>query len=283
MALTPLFDTTAATVDDLRARHPELADRAATDPVLADAVVRLVDVSRSIAGAIRGNPDTVRLIGDHDGFRTEQDPGQYRTALDEAFAADGATDAALRRFKRREFARIAARDLLGLADLPTVGRELSGLADAVIAGGLELAAPADGFAVIGMGKLGGNELNYSSDIDVIFVHDGDAAAAIATARRFVKAVGGSTADGVAWRVDADLRPEGPTGVLSRSVESCRAYYEQRAEAWERQALLKARWCGGDQRVATAFFDAVLPTVWSVRPRPSAWTICWLILGSGWGW
>ncbi len=267
MALTPLFDTTASTVADLLDRHEILADRVADDGVLADTLIRLADASRSITAAIRSNPDVVRLIGDGDTFRVERDPAQYLAALMESFSTEGADDSALRRFKRREFARIAGRDLLGLADLPTVGRELSGLADAVIAGGLHLAEAGDGFTVIGMGKLGGNELNYSSDIDVIFVHDGDSTAAIATARRFIKAVGAAGADGMAWRVDADLRPEGKTGVLSRSVNSCRAYYEQRAEAWERQAMLKARWCGGDRDVASAFFDAVMPTVWTTRPRP----------------
>ncbi len=267
MALPPLFESTETTVADLLDRHESLAERAAADGVLHDALIRLADASRSITAAIRSNPDAASLIADDDRFRVERDPAQYLAARADSFADEGADDSALRRFKRREFARIAARDLLGLADLPTVGRELSGLADAVIAGGLQLADAGDGFAVIGMGKLGGNELNYSSDIDVIFVHEGDATAAIATARRFIKAVGASTADGMAWRVDADLRPEGSSGVLSRSVDSCQTYYEQRAEAWERQAMLKARWCGGDRAVATAFFDAVMPTVWTTRPRP----------------
>ena len=125
--------------------------------------------------------------------------------------------------------RIAGRDLLGVADLRTVGAELAGVADACLHVALGIAAPAVPIAVIGMGKLGGNELNYASDVDVVFVHDGDSAEAERAARAVMRAMTEPTRDGIVFRTDADLRPEGRSGALSRTLGSYSTYWQRWAQ------------------------------------------------------
>jgi glutamate-ammonia-ligase adenylyltransferase len=157
-------------------------------------------------------------------------------------------------WKRRELLRIAARDLVGLDGLEPVGASLARLADDVLAAAVD-GAGQDGLAVIGMGKLGASELNYASDIDVLFVGEGaaegDARAVMDIAR-------------TCFRVDADLRPEGRDGPLTRTLDSYLAYWERWAQPWEFQALLKARFVAGDAAVGQAFVDAASERVWG-RP------------------
>ncbi len=158
----------------------------------------------------------------------------------------------LRRFKRREMLRIALSDLAGEADLIEVCRGLTDLADACLETALvDVDIP---FAVIGMGKLGGRELNYSSDIDVMFVHDADPAAAERVAEALMKTIGEVTPEGQAFRIDAALRPEGKSGPLVRSLESFLEYYERWSRPWEHQALLRARLAAGSTKVGKAFID-----------------------------
>ena len=196
---------------------------------------------------------------------------------------------ALRRFKYRQLLRIGCRDILGDADLTVTTEELSHMADVCLAAAWDWArerlerlygapigpdgAPT-GLVVIGMGKLGGEELNYSSDIDPVFVYgdDGETAGGesgrIANGEFFAQAVRSIvdtlesvTEEGHVFRVDLRLRPEGRSGALILSVDGYRAYFADRAEMWERQALIKARACAGDEAVAARFFEAVRPFVY----------------------
>ena len=196
---------------------------------------------------------------------------------------------ALRRFKYRQLLRIGCRDILGDADLTVTTEELSHLADVCLAAAWDwtrvrleglYGAPIGpdglptGLAVIGMGKLGGEELNYSSDVDPIFVYgdDGETAGGpsgrLANGEFFAQAVRGIvdalesvTEEGHVFRVDLRLRPEGRSGALILSVDGYRRYFADRAELWERQALIKARACAGDGGVAARFFEAVRPFVY----------------------
>ena len=195
---------------------------------------------------------------------------------------------ALRRFKYRQLLRIGSRDILGDADLTVTTEELSRLADVCLAAACRWAEEAleplygaprapdgsrAGLAVIGMGKLGGDELNYSSDIDLIFVYGDDGETAGGTqgsipngqyfaeaAKAVVAAVESVTDEGYAFRVDLRLRPEGRSGALILSLDGYRAYFADRAELWERQALIKGRFCAGDAAVAARFFELVRPFV-----------------------
>jgi [glutamine synthetase] adenylyltransferase / [glutamine synthetase]-adenylyl-L-tyrosine phosphorylase len=196
---------------------------------------------------------------------------------------------ALRRFKYRQLLRIGCRDILGDADLTVTTEELSNMADVCLAAAWDWArerlerrygAPQGpdgvptGLVVIGMGKLGGQELNYSSDIDPIFVYgvDGETAGGAAgriangdffaqAVRAIVETLEAVTEEGHVFRVDLRLRPEGRSGALIRSIEGYRGYFADRAELWERQALIKARACAGDPAVAAQFFEAVRPFVY----------------------
>ena len=157
----------------------------------------------------------------------------------------------LRRFKRRETLRIALSDLASRSDVAEVGSWLSDLAAACIDAALD---GSDAFAVIGMGKLGGRELNYASDVDVLFVHSGDAQQAEKRAEILLRAIGEVTPEGQAFRVDAALRPEGRSGPLSRSIESYTEYYERWGDHWEHQALIKARVIAGDAALGGQLVD-----------------------------
>ena len=123
--------------------------------------------------------------------------------------------------------------------------------------------------MIGMGKLGGSELNYSSDVDVLFVHEGSLDRAERTVRRVLQVMAEPTADGIVFRTDADLRPEGRSGALSRTIDGYTAYWERWAQTWEFQALLKARPVAGDPGLGARFVDVAQPHVWPDVLPPDA--------------
>jgi [glutamine synthetase] adenylyltransferase / [glutamine synthetase]-adenylyl-L-tyrosine phosphorylase len=193
----------------------------------------------------------------------------------------------LRRFKRRELLRITVRDLAGGTPVDTVGAELASLADACLEAGLELAAgavragaagqPLPRLAVLGMGKLGGAELNYVSDIDVVVCHepaegsDPELAArlAAAVARELMAGLGAVSPEGPGFRVDANLRPEGRNGPLSRTLASYLAYWDRWAQPWELQALIKVRPVAGDQDLGGRFRAEAARRVYPERLDPEA--------------
>jgi glutamate-ammonia-ligase adenylyltransferase len=168
--------------------------------------------------------------------------------------------------------RIAARDVLGLAPIETTARELASLAEACLEAALAALEPELTFAVIGMGRLGGRELSYGSDIDVLFVYDGDGPDDAAEAERIASGlmaeIGATTADGQTFRIDANLRPEGKQGPLARSFSGFAQYYEQYALPWEFQSLLRARPVAGNRDLGTRFMDLVEPHVFR-DPFPEA--------------
>jgi glutamate-ammonia-ligase adenylyltransferase len=166
--------------------------------------------------------------------------------------------------KQLELLRIAARDLLGMDPLEEVGDRLATLADRVLDVALHLCGGPDTsgghkLAVIAMGKLGAGELNYASDVDIMFVTGdttGAAEAVTPLARRILQLAR------QCFRVDVDLRPEGRNGPLVRSLGAYRAYWERWATGWERQALLKARPVAGDEELGQAFARAAAEAVWA---------------------
>jgi glutamate-ammonia-ligase adenylyltransferase len=174
-------------------------------------------------------------------------PGPH-TYLDMARAASPEGVAELRLFKRRRLAEIAARDLAGEAPIEEVCRALADLAASVLQAALELMGAAEDVAVIGMGKLGGRELNYASDIDLMFAAGGDVSAGTQAAERLLEQLGGFSEQGQAYRIDLNLRPEGRSGVLVRSVDAYLEYYRRWAQPWEHQALIKARSVAGAQSI-----------------------------------
>jgi [glutamine synthetase] adenylyltransferase / [glutamine synthetase]-adenylyl-L-tyrosine phosphorylase len=201
----------------------EARERIAAEPSLAVAAVAVMAASRSDTRLLETDPAALDVLADLDAPAAAAGPG--------VAAVDDGDE--LVRAKRLAHLRIAARDLLGYADLERTTDDLADVATAVLASSVRLAG-AEALAVVGMGKLGGRELNYASDVDVVFV-EGDprqARAVMDLARR-------------CYRVDANLRPEGRDGALTRSVDSYRAYWERWAQPWEFQALLKAVPVAGD--------------------------------------
>jgi glutamate-ammonia-ligase adenylyltransferase len=191
----------------------------------------------------------------------------------------------LRAFKQQEYLRITALDLLGKASLSATTRALSDLADvcadaALEASHRELAAQQGvtgehGFCILAMGKWGGRELNYSSDIDPIFLYRNaprfvgakdPTQYLLKLAEMVVKALSEPMRRGIVFRVDMRLRPEGRLGALARSVSSALHYYETWGEPWERQAMLKARPCAGDLQVGEQFLERL--QAWLYRPSLS---------------
>ncbi|HQR67874.1 MAG TPA: glutamine synthetase adenylyltransferase, partial [Thermoanaerobaculia bacterium] len=194
---------------------------------------------------------------------------ELRGALAEAPDPSAATEV-LRRYQRLELLRIGASDLLGLFDLETVIAELSSLADGLVAAALDVAArdagkPTAGFAVIAMGKLGGRELNYSSDIDLLLVARSDAPGFWGVGRRVIDLLGRFTDEGFLYRVDMRLRPWGEAGPLVSSVDSWLDYLGTHARLWERQALLKARVVAGDAAAGEEALARAQAVVFSAPP------------------
>ncbi|MGW0363216.1 bifunctional [glutamine synthetase] adenylyltransferase/[glutamine synthetase]-adenylyl-L-tyrosine phosphorylase [Streptomyces sp. NPDC002990] len=200
--------------------------------------------------------------------------------------ADAHDPVALRIAYRRCLLSIAARDVCGTIDVAQTAAELADLATATLRAALRIAsaaAPEDAaqcrLAVIAMGKCGGNELNYVSDVDVIFVGDtphtngGSGAdegkalqAATRLASHLMRICSETTVEGTIWPVDANLRPEGRNGPLVRSLSSHLAYYQRWAKTWEFQALLKARAVAGDPELGADYIHAITPLVWQAAER-----------------
>ncbi|MEU6315336.1 bifunctional [glutamine synthetase] adenylyltransferase/[glutamine synthetase]-adenylyl-L-tyrosine phosphorylase [Streptomyces sp. NPDC047014] len=199
--------------------------------------------------------------------------------------ADAHDPVALRVAYRRCLLSIAARDVCGTIDVAQTAAELADLATATLRAALRIAsaaAPEDAarcrLAVIAMGKCGGNELNYVSDVDVIFVAEAvgaeaggaDEAKALQAATRLashlMRICSETTVEGTIWPVDANLRPEGRNGPLVRTLASHLAYYQRWAKTWEFQALLKARAVAGDAALGADYIAATGPLVWQAAER-----------------
>ncbi|MFN0029191.1 MAG: bifunctional [glutamine synthetase] adenylyltransferase/[glutamine synthetase]-adenylyl-L-tyrosine phosphorylase [Acidimicrobiales bacterium] len=247
-------------VERLRGAGQPVSPRIDHDELMATAAVRLADASRSLADAVVRSPSLLVVV-DH---LVERETEELVAEAIDVVAAleDRVTPSdALRSWKRREFLRIALRDLLGHSDVAGVGRELASLADACLAASLTVAAPNRPMAIVAMGKLGGSELNYASDVDVLFVHEGDEFDAARAARRVIATMSEVTKEGIVFRTDADLRPDGKAGALSRTVAAYQDYYGGRALMWERQALIKARPVAGDQELASEWMAATRVELW----------------------
>ncbi|MBK9180232.1 MAG: bifunctional [glutamine synthetase] adenylyltransferase/[glutamine synthetase]-adenylyl-L-tyrosine phosphorylase [Acidimicrobiales bacterium] len=248
-------------------RSMELATAFRESPEAARRLCLMVGTSRLLADILQHNPELIGGLADPEQLRprtADELLDEARTAL--AWRSDREQrHAGLKRWKDRELLRIAARDLLGLAGVAEVGAELSALAQATLEAALESLEPPLPFAVVAMGRFGGAELSYASDLDVLFVYDGESAADFAEAERvatgLLRFVGGSTPVGRIFELDADLRPEGRQGPLARSLDGFRAYFDRWALVWERQAMIRARPVAGDPAVGQALLDVVGPHLW----------------------
>ena len=169
---------------------------------------------------------------------------------------------ALRRLRRREILRIAAQDLLGFAEFPSVVEQISDLADVLLQATLVLLEdeldPRLDFTVLALGKLGGRELNYSSDVDLLYLcsNECDHEAAIRFARKFTRAVAEVTQEGHLFRVDLRLRPMGRSGEIVYPLKALQHYYSSWGDTFDRLALLKCRRCAGSSELAAKFLSSI---------------------------
>ncbi|MGK3206014.1 bifunctional [glutamine synthetase] adenylyltransferase/[glutamine synthetase]-adenylyl-L-tyrosine phosphorylase [Amycolatopsis sp. MEPSY49] len=236
----------------------------------------LLGTSRLVPDLLVRAPEVLRLLGDPARL-LGRTPAEVATSLRAAVRRQpglNAAVAAARSLRRHELLRIACADLLGLLDVPAVCEALSSVWVAVLQGALaaafrqrqaELGRTPARIAVIGMGRLGGAELGYGSDADVLFVcepsegvSDADAVKFASSVAETVRKMLGAPSSDPALEVDADLRPEGRSGPLVRTLESYRAYYARWGEVWEAQALLRARFVAGDDELGERFIAMIDP-------------------------
>lgn len=244
-------------------------------------LLRLLGSSPALGNALIANGPAWRASFDDVYAVASRSVDAHVAALDAAGARGPLPRAALqqllRRHHRRELLRIGGRDLLGLATVDDTVRELSALADALVIVATACARAQVGvdwhdagqpFVVFGMGKHGGEELNYSSDIDLIYVYETDGEYGGRTAREFfsrvaeeiTKAIAEVTGDGFCFRVDLRLRPGGGDGPVAVGVDAMLQHYEAVGETWERAVWLKGRAIGGDTRFGAEVLEMLEPFV-----------------------
>ena len=264
-------------------RDPGLTEQLTSDAAFSARLTAVLGVSKALADHLARHPEDTVVLRGQDADR-RQDQAAIRAGLLTAVAADAGTAdpaARLAAAYRRRVLHLAARDLTGKASVDEVGQELAGLANAVLEAALAIAraelpgdaAPAR-LAIIAMGKCGACELNYASDVDVIFVAepapDSTEDAALKTATKLAAGViqvcERSTPEGSIFPVDPNLRPEGRQGPLVRTLASHLAYYDRWAKTWEFQALLKARAAAGDLDLGERYVAKVSPLVWQASQR-----------------
>ncbi|MCX7605270.1 MAG: glutamine-synthetase adenylyltransferase [Bryobacteraceae bacterium] len=272
----------------LHAAHPAEFQQILYAPFGMQALVTVFSCSRFLAREVEDHPQWLLEILSSGSL--------HRARLREEFDAEleawlGGVDEVpeplrLAAFRRKQILRIMLRDTLGFGGLAEITEELSLLAEAVLDavyarlrrrlerqhGAPPPGAPW-GMTILAAGKLGGRELNYSSDIDLIFLHTGDGTTAgpePLTAAEFfrrlsleiTRLLGQTTAEGLIYRIDLRLRPEGRHGALCPSLEAARRYYETRARDWELQMLIKVRPAAGDLRPGQELLEALQPRIYS---------------------
>jgi glutamate-ammonia-ligase adenylyltransferase len=290
----------------LEALDPKLSNDCKGDPLLLSRMLTLAGHSPFLAETLLRHPENIGWLKaettrDFDRVKsTEQLSEELARFVTRMIDADDPTR--LARFKRREFLRVYLRDCLGIATLSEVTEELSNLADVILDYALTRAkqemvnlygAPLTHgergriekaeLAIVALGKLGCRELNYASDIDLLFLFSGygetagdgrSSASAVsnkqffnAVAERVVQSIGRSSSEGAVYRIDLRLRPYGRDGEMISEIERAADYYRNRAHNWERQALIRARASAGSEQVVMHFLDMVRDAIFTRDALP----------------
>ncbi len=286
----PAPETVARFLERLRQDSPSAFDRIVSSPAALRAAVNLFCYSNFLSEAVLRNPERLLQEAQSNTFYRVRTVDEYERSLADFLGGDYLevpSAVGLARFRRRQLLRIVLRDVLGIASLSDVTQELSNLADAILdltyrriraAYVAQFGEPLlpdgrpCGFSVISLGKLGGGELNYSSDIDLMFVYGGNgetSGALSLTNKEFYKKVANQytallssyTTEGRCYRVDLRLRPDGTLGEICISEEGARQYYAERARDWEKQMLIKARVSAGEREPGAALLEAVEPLIY----------------------
>lgn len=294
LAASPDPDSALTALSSLRESQLGAFQRIVNSPSGLQYLVAVFSSSRFLTAAVLQRPEWLEGLlssGEmHRTLATEAFVGRLRTFLGGIEPIPSAHN--LAQFRRQQLLRILLRDVLGIATLTEVTEELSSLADAIVEVAYEgiradlirrhgrpteLTASGQrvesGFSVIALGKLGGSELNYSSDIDLLFVYSSNGETtgpAPITNKEFFKKVANEltsllstyTAEGLCYRVDLRLRPDGKLGEVCLSLDGTRKYYQSRARDWELQMLIKARVAAGEPLPGRELLDAIDPLIYS---------------------
>jgi glutamate-ammonia-ligase adenylyltransferase len=289
LASVPDPDQALHYIERLRLENQPGFDRIVNSPAALGHLITVFSYSNFLSESVLRHPEWLLQLttaGDMHRVLSAEEYAERLAAFVPPARIPPAVD--LARFRRQQLLRIVLRDVLGLAALSDVTGELSNVADAV----LDLAyrriraelvarhgAPRlpdggeCGFSVISLGKLGGQELNYSSDIDLMFVYSAngqtDGSDSI-TNKEFFKKVANQyaellstyTAEGQCYRVDLRLRPDGRFGEICISLDGVRNYYKQRGRDWELQMLIKARVSAGEREPGRELLEYVEPLIYS---------------------
>lgn len=274
LALLGLVRLVEAQPDETSRR--ELLDTLVSAKPLRDRLLGVLGASEALADHLARHPGDWRALVTYEAADLHPGVEEFERGL-----ADATDPVSLRVSYRRCLLAIAARDVCGTTNVAEAAAELADLATATLRAALAMArtaAPADAaqcrLSVIAMGKCGGHELNYVSDVDVIFVGEAvDGAdegkalqAATRLASHMMRICSETTVEGTIWPVDANLRPEGRNGPLVRTLSSHLAYYQRWAKTWEFQALLKARPVAGDLELGAEYVATLAPLVWHAAER-----------------
>lgn len=295
-----LPDTDAARrfLGQLAEQHAAQRDKLLKQDGLLSDVLTLVSFSPLLATTLLQHPDYISWLG-----RKRLESGvRSREELVESLARFSLTNSQLdpqilfARFRRRELLRIYLRDIRRLATIAEITEEISNLADAILETALERARheidnryghPQEtdekgryvpsGFCIAALGKLGSKELNYSSDIDLLFIYSAEGKTTGGTresvtnreyyvklAEHISKLVGSPSGEGAAYRVDLRLRPHGSLGALALSVSDMIRYFKTEARAWERQVLIRSRGCAGDTDIFKRFIGTIEDLIFSKK-------------------
>ncbi|MGW0644053.1 bifunctional [glutamine synthetase] adenylyltransferase/[glutamine synthetase]-adenylyl-L-tyrosine phosphorylase [Streptomyces badius] len=253
-----------------------LLDTLVTAKPLRDRLLGVLGASEALGDHLARHPRDWQALVTYESADLNPGVAEFEQGLADAVDPDS-----LRVAYRRCLLTLAARDVCGTTGLAQTAAELADLATATLRAALAIARTAAAedaarcrLAVVAMGKCGGRELNYVSDVDVIFVgeaRDGvDETKAMQAATRLaahmMRICSDTTVEGTIWEVDANLRPEGRNGPLVRTLSSHLAYYQRWAKTWEFQALLKARAVAGDPELGAEYVEAVSPLVWGAADR-----------------
>ncbi|MEA1947881.1 MAG: bifunctional [glutamate--ammonia ligase]-adenylyl-L-tyrosine phosphorylase/[glutamate--ammonia-ligase] adenylyltransferase, partial [Thermodesulfobacteriota bacterium] len=255
---------------------------------------RVFAFSNFIARSCTHNPAMLADLVQSGDLHGQSPPDHYNHKLKKSLSGsfeleeEAKLSSILRKFRLREIIRIAWRDLAGRADLSQTMADLSALADACINQALSflyewacrkygIPTGHDGspqhLVILGMGKLGGGELNFSSDVDLIFAYPAMGQTSgvwetisneeffVRLCRRLIKIIGSCTSEGIVFRVDMNLRPYGESGPLVMSFDAMEAYYQEQGREWERYAWIKARVVAGDNRAGAQLLERLKPFVY----------------------
>ncbi|MBV9215216.1 MAG: hypothetical protein JO053_03485 [Acidobacteria bacterium] len=284
-------------------RHSSQAQKLQRSPALLSDILTLASFSPLLAATMIQHPACVTWLDKQrrtTGVRSKED-------LLESLGRFALTNSTLEphvmfaRFRRRELLRIYLRDIRRLETIAEVTDEISNLADTILEYALDLArremdnrygqpletdpkgrATPARFCVVALGKLGSRELNYSSDLDLIFLYSNDGNTSgtgsrgsvtnkeyfIKLAEYLVKLVGEASGEGAAFRIDLRLRPHGRLGAIALSCDDAVRYYKHEARAWERQVMIRSRGCAGDSNLFTRFFSRIEGIVFSKNETPA---------------